>query len=222
MCQQAPRSCCLILQNTDDCRSVTGQTSFFPRLCFKLGLQFEPFDPGCLLWVKKKNPKIPQLKHNKAEQWFSNNSMHETGLWRLLFIQDGRKSMKKGRLIHEALSLLNKKYIIWKHEILVLYDANNLSCAVYRTLHIFWENNVTLSTLSCWRCHWNDKDDVSVRGAVKVDSYSVRALEAVLTWSDFVCRSVDEHVQRPHHTGNCDDMEGDGTHDLPSLAGRHL
>lgn len=50
----------------------------------------------------------------------------------------------------------------------------------------------------------------------------VCASESVLTLSDFVCCSVDEDVQRPYHAGDGDDMEGDRTHDLPSLARRHL
>lgn len=43
-----------------------------------------------------------------------------------------------------------------------------------------------------------------------------------LTLFDFLRRPVDEDVQRPHHAGDGDDMEGDRTHDLPSLARRHL
>lgn len=46
--------------------------------------------------------------------------------------------------------------------------------------------------------------------------------EPVLTLSDFLRRSVDEHVERPHHAGDGDDVEGDGAHDLPPLARRHL
>lgn len=43
-----------------------------------------------------------------------------------------------------------------------------------------------------------------------------------LTLSNFICCSVDENVQRPHHAGDGDDVEGDRAHDLPSLARRHL
>lgn len=46
--------------------------------------------------------------------------------------------------------------------------------------------------------------------------------ESVLTFFDFVRCSVDENVERPHHAGDGDDVEGDRTHDLPSLARRHL
>lgn len=46
--------------------------------------------------------------------------------------------------------------------------------------------------------------------------------EWVPTSFDFVCRPVDEHVQRPHHAGDGDDVEGDRAHDLPPLARRHL
>ena len=48
------------------------------------------------------------------------------------------------------------------------------------------------------------------------------ASESALTLSDFLCCSVDENVERPHHAGDGDDMEGDRTHDLPSLTRRHL
>lgn len=34
-------------------------------------------------------------------------------------------------------------------------------------------------------------------------------LEPVLTFFDFVCRSVNENVERPHHAGDGDDVEGD-------------
>lgn len=46
--------------------------------------------------------------------------------------------------------------------------------------------------------------------------------EPVLTLSDFLRRSVDEDVERPHHAGDGDDVEGDRAHDLPPLARRHL
>lgn len=48
------------------------------------------------------------------------------------------------------------------------------------------------------------------------------SLILALTLSDFICRSVDENVQRPHHAGDGDDVEGDRAHDLPPLARRHL
>lgn len=44
----------------------------------------------------------------------------------------------------------------------------------------------------------------------------------VPTSFDFICRPVDEHVERPHHAGDGDDVEGDRAQDLPPLAGRHL
>lgn len=50
----------------------------------------------------------------------------------------------------------------------------------------------------------------------------VCASESVLTLFDFFCCSVDENVERPHHAGDGDDVEGDRTHDLPPLARRHL
>ena len=46
--------------------------------------------------------------------------------------------------------------------------------------------------------------------------------ESALTLFDFVRCSVDEDVERPHHAGDGDDVEGDRTHDLPPLARRHL
>lgn len=46
--------------------------------------------------------------------------------------------------------------------------------------------------------------------------------EPVLTLSDFLRRSVDEDVERPHHAGDGDDVEGDRAHDLPPLARCHL
>lgn len=46
--------------------------------------------------------------------------------------------------------------------------------------------------------------------------------EPVLTLSDFLRRPVDEDVERPHHAGDGDDVEGDRAHDLPPLARRHL
>lgn len=39
---------------------------------------------------------------------------------------------------------------------------------------------------------------------------------------DLLGRAVDEHVQGPDHTGDGDDMERHGAHELPALTGRHL
>lgn len=52
--------------------------------------------------------------------------------------------------------------------------------------------------------------------------FCVCVSESVLTLFDFVRCSVDENVERPHHAGDGDDMEGDRTHNLPPLARRHL
>lgn len=67
--------------------------------------------------------------------------------------------------------------------------------------------------------------DIQHNTASVTDSYvtaCVCASESALTLFDFVCRSVDENVERPHHAGDGDDVEGDRTHDLPPLARRHL
>lgn len=65
-------------------------------------------------------------------------------------------------------------------------------------------------------------DDIRHRQRRLRKCICVCARESALTLFDFVRRSVDEDVERPHHAGDGDDVEGDRTHDLPSLARRHL
>lgn len=69
------------------------------------------------------------------------------------------------------------------------------------------------SSLSALGCHHGNPEE---------EEGGWHVLTIVVTLLDLLCRPIDQHIQRPHHTGDGDDVERDGAAYFPSLTRGHL